>query len=122
MRGRPMAIDALGPLKEKLEAPRVRARCPDKGESKNASLAPPRGQPSTQYCMSARAIEPMAAPRQEAPPPATQTAAAIGNYVMHTPSQRKLNSRTFDGTELYKGLGSGFFNLGTHLHARREPR
>ena len=54
----------------------------------------------------------MVAPRQESMPPATHTAAAIGNYGMPSASQRKLNIRKFDGTELYKGLGSGFFDWG----------
>ena len=39
-------------------------------------------------------------------------AAATGNYGMPTAIQRKLNIRKFDGTELYKGLGSGFFDWG----------
>ena len=93
MRGRPMTIDALGPLEEKPAAPRACARWPDGGESMFALLAPPRGQPSAQHRMAARAAEPMAAP-----PPATHTAAAIGNYGMPTASQRKLNIRKLDGT------------------------
>ena len=36
----------------------------------------------------------------------------IGNYAIPTASQRKLNIRKFDGTELYKGLGSGFYDWG----------
>ena len=38
--------------------------------------------------------------------------AAIGKYGMPTASQRKLNIRKFDGSDLYKGLGSGFFDWG----------
>uniref|UniRef100_A0AAV1V901 Uncharacterized protein n=1 Tax=Peronospora matthiolae TaxID=2874970 RepID=A0AAV1V901_9STRA len=45
-------------------------------------------------------------PENEAMPP------AIGHYGMPSASQRKLNIRKFDGTELYKGLGSGFFDWG----------
>lgn len=112
IRVRPMTLDALGPLKEKLEALRARARWPDIGESMFVSLAPLRGQPSAQHRMPARAAEPTAAPRQEALPPATHTEAAIGNYGIPTASKRKLNIRKFDGTMLYKGLGSGFFDWG----------
>ena len=110
MRGRPMTIDALGPLEEKPEAPRARTPWPDDGESMFALLAPPRGQPSAQHRVPARAAEPIAAPRQEALPSATHTAAAIGNYEMPLASQRKLNLYKFDETELFKGLGSGFFD------------
>ena len=85
---------------------------PDDGESMFDSLAPPRGQQPAHPLTPAQAAEPMAAPRQEAPPPATHMAAAINNYGMPTASQRKLNIRKFDGTELYKGLGSGFFYWG----------
>ena len=110
MSGRPMTMDALGLREEKPEAPRARARWTDEGESMFASLLPPSGQPSAQHHMSARAAEPIAAPRQEALPSATHTAAAIGNYEMPLASQRKLNLYKFDETELFKGLGSGFFD------------
>ena len=112
MRGRPMTIDALGSLEEKAAAPRARERWPDNGELMFASLAPPRGQPSAQHRIPERSAGSMVAPRQEAMPPATHTAAAIGNYGMPRASQRKLNIRKFDGTELYKGHGSGFFDPG----------
>uniref|UniRef100_A0AAV1UMW7 Uncharacterized protein n=1 Tax=Peronospora matthiolae TaxID=2874970 RepID=A0AAV1UMW7_9STRA len=106
MRGRPMTIDALKSLEEKSAAHRTRERWPENGESMFASLAPPRGEPSAQHRMPERSAEPMVAPRQEAMPP------AIGHYGMPSASQRKLNIRNFDGTELYKGLGSGFFDWG----------
>ena len=54
----------------------------------------------------------MAAAREELPSPATHMVEAIGNYEVPTASQRKLNIRKFDGTELYKGLGSGFYYWG----------
>ena len=108
MRGRPMTINALGLLEEKPAAHRAGSRCPDDGESMFASLAPPRGQQSAQHRTPTQADEPMAAPRQEEPPSATHMAAAIGNYGMPTASQRKLNIRMFDGTELYKELGRVF--------------
>ena len=60
--------------------------------------------------MPTQAAEFMAVPRQEEPPSATHTAAATGNYGMPTTSQQKLNIRKFDGTELYKGIGNGFFD------------
>ena len=76
------------------------------------SLVPSRGLPSAQHRMPVRAAEPMTAPRQEAPSPATHKAVGIGNYGMSTASQQKLNIRKFYGSELYKGLGSGFFDWG----------
>lgn len=106
MRERPMTIDALKSLEEKPAAHRARRRWPENGESMFASLAPPRGQPSAQHRMPERSAEPMVAPHQEEMPP------AIGHYGMPSASQRKLNIRKFDGTELYKGHGSGFFDLG----------
>ena len=122
MRGRPMTIDTLGLLEKKPGAHRASFRWPDDGESIYASLAPPRGQQPAHYRTPAQAAEPMAAPRQEAPPPATHMAAAIGNYRMPTASQRKLNIRMFDEMEQFKGLGSGIDLTGTHFHARCEPR
>ena len=112
MRGRPMTIDALGSLEEKSEAPRSHAHWPDDSESMFASLAPSRGQPSAQHRIPARAGEIMAAPSQETPKTATHMAKAIGNCGMPTASQQKLNIRKFYGSELYKGLGSGFFDWG----------
>ena len=106
MRGCLVTIDALGPLEEKPAAPR--AIWPDEDESMFVSLVPPHGQPSDQHRMPARAAENMATPRQEVPPPTTHMVEAIGSYGMSTASQRKLNICKFNGTELYKGLGSKF--------------
>uniref|UniRef100_A0AAV1TRY5 Uncharacterized protein n=1 Tax=Peronospora matthiolae TaxID=2874970 RepID=A0AAV1TRY5_9STRA len=61
VRGRPMTINALGPLEEKPAAPRARTRWPVDGESMFALLALPRGQASSQCRRSARAAEPMVA-------------------------------------------------------------
>uniref|UniRef100_M4BSZ8 RxLR effector candidate protein n=1 Tax=Hyaloperonospora arabidopsidis (strain Emoy2) TaxID=559515 RepID=M4BSZ8_HYAAE len=108
----PITIDALGPLEEKPAAPRACASWPDDDKSMFASLAPPRGQPSAQHRMPERAAKPMIASRQEEPPHATHTVAAIGSYGMPTASQRNLNIRKFDGMDLYKGLESGFFDWG----------
>ena len=120
MRGRPITIEALGPLREIPEAPRARARCPDYGESMFASLLPPSGKPSAQHRMSARAAEPIAAPRQEALPSATHTAAAIGNYEMPLANQRKLNICKFDGTSSTRSSEAGSLTEDS-LHACREP-
>ena len=55
-------------------------------------------------------------------PPKKHTAAAIGNYGMPITSQKKLNIHKVDRMELYKGLGSVFFDWGYTLHVRGEPR
>ena len=106
MRGRPMTTDALGSLEGKPVAPRACERWIYDGESMFASLAPPRGQPSAQHHIPERSAEPMVAPRQEAMPPATHTAAAIENYGMPSASQRNLNIASSMGRSSTKGSGA----------------
>ena len=78
-----------------------------------SSLAPPRGQTPPDQRGQARAPTTAAAQGPAAARPATPVSFATPNA-----SQRKLSIRKFDGTELYKGLGSGFFNWGrTFLRA-----
>uniref|UniRef100_A0AAV1TBI4 Uncharacterized protein n=1 Tax=Peronospora matthiolae TaxID=2874970 RepID=A0AAV1TBI4_9STRA len=83
-----------------------------------ASLEPPRARAALQLQQRAPASAP---PPQEyaALPPPQQVALpqdyvrpGLNGYGMPSSSQRKLNIRKFDGTELYRGLGSGFFDWG----------
>ena len=78
----------------------TRARWPANGESIFASLAPPRGQPSAQYRITARVAE-----------HASRSKFICDTYGgsdrqlgMLTASQQKLNIRMFYQSELYKGL------------------
>uniref|UniRef100_A0AAV1UNK0 Uncharacterized protein n=1 Tax=Peronospora matthiolae TaxID=2874970 RepID=A0AAV1UNK0_9STRA len=98
MRGRPMTIDAIGDAEEKAPVPRGYHRAP-------ASVPP-----SREYA----ALPP---PKQVAPPQA-YVLPGLNGYGMPSASQRKLNTRKFDGTELYRGLGSGFFDWGVRFCAR----
>ena len=118
IRGRPMTIDALGSPEQKPAVPRTRARTIDASESMFASLAPTRGQVPPQHRGPNHAVAPATAPRQDDAAPATYAAAGRDHYGMPSASQRKLPVRKFDGTELYKGLGSGFYDWGrTFLRA-----
>ena len=105
MRGPLMTIDALGTPERKPAAPPAYKREYDLGVSRFVTLEPP----------DARLPQQHPAPMQATSPP--QQAASLQAYVrpgqtgygMPSASQRKLNLRKFDGTELYRGLGSGFF-------------
>ena len=108
MRGRPMMIDALEPPEEKPPAPRTYQRAPDLGVSRFASLEPPGERLPPQHHTPMYAAPP---PHQAAPPQAYERP-GLNGYGMPTASQRKLNIRKFDETELYKDLGSGFFDWG----------
>uniref|UniRef100_A0AAV1UBX1 CCHC-type domain-containing protein n=1 Tax=Peronospora matthiolae TaxID=2874970 RepID=A0AAV1UBX1_9STRA len=102
MRGRPMTIDAIGDAEEKAPVPR--------GAPQLQQRAPASAPPPQEYA----ALPP---PQQVAPPQA-YVRPGLNGYGMPSASQRKLNIRKFDGTELYRGLGSGFFDWGrTFLRA-----
>ena len=84
-------------------------RAPRLGESMFASFGPSYGHAPTPT----DARRPAAAPGSLGQPPATTAVCTTLNA-----SQRKLSIRKFDGTELYKGLGSGFLDWGrTYLRA-----
>lgn len=109
-RARPMTIDALTDSPEHKPVARPpRAREPEIEESMFASFAPAR----------AHAPTPGAVPRPaDGPAPSGQAPNAAAFYATPNASQRKLSIRKFDGTELYKGLGSGFLDWGrTFLRA-----
>uniref|UniRef100_A0AAV1V2L8 Uncharacterized protein n=1 Tax=Peronospora matthiolae TaxID=2874970 RepID=A0AAV1V2L8_9STRA len=124
MRGRPMTIDAIGDAEEKAPVPRGYQRATDLGASRFASLEPPRARAAPQLQQRAPASAPtpqehaaLPPPQQFAPPQAYVRPGLNGNE-MPSASQRKLNIRKFDVTELYRGLGSGFFDWGrTFLRA-----
>uniref|UniRef100_M4BE69 CCHC-type domain-containing protein n=1 Tax=Hyaloperonospora arabidopsidis (strain Emoy2) TaxID=559515 RepID=M4BE69_HYAAE len=54
----------------------------------------------------------IALPLQQAAPLKAYECPGLNGYGMPTASRRKLTIRKFDGTELYKGLCSGFFDWG----------
>ena len=111
MRGRPMAIDALGDAEEKPPAARAYQRAAEIGASRFASLDPP--QPQHRAPIYAASPQP-----QQVDPPQAYARPGLNGYGMPSASQRKLNIRKFDGSELYKGLGSVFFDWGrTFLRA-----
>uniref|UniRef100_A0AAV1T110 CCHC-type domain-containing protein n=1 Tax=Peronospora matthiolae TaxID=2874970 RepID=A0AAV1T110_9STRA len=98
MRGRTMTIDAIGDAEEKALVPRGYQRAPASAPppQENAALPPP----------------------QQVSPPQACVRPGLNGYGMPSASQRKLNIRKFNGTELYRGLGSGFFDWGrTFLRA-----
>uniref|UniRef100_M4BIC8 RxLR effector candidate protein n=1 Tax=Hyaloperonospora arabidopsidis (strain Emoy2) TaxID=559515 RepID=M4BIC8_HYAAE len=106
MRGRQMTIDALGPPDEKPAAPRTHER------------ARPRRVPLC-VARAARCTLAAAAPHADARSAATSAGrsaegvrASGAQGLRDADSQHKINIRKFDGTELYKGLGSGFFDWG----------
>uniref|UniRef100_A0AAV1V1J0 CCHC-type domain-containing protein n=1 Tax=Peronospora matthiolae TaxID=2874970 RepID=A0AAV1V1J0_9STRA len=94
MRGRPMTIDALGSPERKPTAPPAYQRADELGLSRFATLEPPGAR----------------LPQQQPAPPQADVRPGLNGYGMPSSSQRKLNIRKFDGTELYHGLGSGFFD------------
>nr|BAP68807.1 RxLR effector candidate protein [Hyaloperonospora arabidopsidis Emoy2] len=103
-RPRPMTIDALTDSPENKPAPRpLRARVPDLEESMFASFAPACARTPTP----AEARRPAAGPAPSGQPPATTASYATPNEI-----QRKLSIRKLDGSELYKGIGSGFLDWG----------
>ena len=69
---------------------------PDFGVSRFASLEPPGARLTPQHHT------------QQADPWQAYEHPGLNGYMMPTASRRKLNIRKFDGTELDKGLGSGF--------------
>nr|BAP68808.1 RxLR effector candidate protein [Hyaloperonospora arabidopsidis Emoy2] len=102
MSGRQMAIEALGSPERKSAAYPARALAPGDDVSMFASLAPHRGQAPLQQRVPAHVAAPAAGPQQQA-------AIEGMNYISTaTTSQRTLSIRNFDGTELYRGLGSSF--------------
>uniref|UniRef100_A0AAV1TR58 RxLR effector candidate protein n=1 Tax=Peronospora matthiolae TaxID=2874970 RepID=A0AAV1TR58_9STRA len=124
MRGRPMTIDTIGDAEEKAPVPRGYQCATDLGASRFASLEPPRARAAPQLQQRAPASAPppqehaaLPPPQQFAPPQAYMRP-GLNGYGMPSASQQKLNIRKFDGTELYRGLGSGFFDWGrTFLRA-----
>ena len=109
-RAKPMNHRRVHGLPENKPAPRpLRAHVPDLEEPMFASFAPACARTPTP----AEARRPAAGPAPSGQPPATTSSYATPNA-----SQRKLPIRQFDGTELYKGLGSGFLDWGrTFLRA-----
>ena len=104
MRGRPMFIDALGSPERKPSAYPAQALAPEDGVSMFASLAPPRGQAPVQHRVPADA----GAPAEARPQQSSMREGGTDYVFTPTASQRKLSIRKFDGTELYRGLGSLF--------------
>uniref|UniRef100_A0AAV1VI54 Integrase catalytic domain-containing protein n=2 Tax=Peronospora matthiolae TaxID=2874970 RepID=A0AAV1VI54_9STRA len=124
MRDRPMTIDAIGEAEEKAPVSRGYQRATDLGASRFASLRPPRARAAPQLQQRAPASAPppqehaALPPPQQFAPPQAYVRPGLNGYGMPSASQRKLNIRKFDGTELYRGLGSGFFDRGrTFLRA-----
>uniref|UniRef100_A0AAV1TI68 Uncharacterized protein n=1 Tax=Peronospora matthiolae TaxID=2874970 RepID=A0AAV1TI68_9STRA len=124
MRGRPMTIDAIGDAEKKAPVPLKYQRATDLGASRFASLEPPRARAAPQLQQRAPASAPppqkhaALPPPQQFAPPQAYVRPGLNGYGMPSASQRKLNIRKFDGTELYRGLGSGFFDWGrTFLRA-----
>ena len=114
MRGRPMTIDALGPPERKPAAYPAQALASDDGVSMFAALAPPRGQAPVQHRVPADA----GAPAEARPQQSSMREGGTDYVFTPTASQRKLSIRKFDGTELYRGLGSVFADWGrTFLRA-----
>uniref|UniRef100_A0AAV1T508 Uncharacterized protein n=1 Tax=Peronospora matthiolae TaxID=2874970 RepID=A0AAV1T508_9STRA len=94
MRGRPMTIDALGSPERKPTAPPAYQRADEPGVSRFATLEPPGAR----------------LPQQQPAPPQADVRPGLNGYGMPSASQRKLHIRKFDGTELYRGIVSGFFD------------
>uniref|UniRef100_A0AAV1TQY3 CCHC-type domain-containing protein n=1 Tax=Peronospora matthiolae TaxID=2874970 RepID=A0AAV1TQY3_9STRA len=88
MRGRPMTIDALGSPERKTTALPAYQRADELGVSRFATLEPPGAR----------------LPQQQPAPPQADVRPGLNGYGMPSASQRKLNIRKFDGTELYLGL------------------
>uniref|UniRef100_M4BU28 RxLR effector candidate protein n=1 Tax=Hyaloperonospora arabidopsidis (strain Emoy2) TaxID=559515 RepID=M4BU28_HYAAE len=117
MRARPMTINACMDSPEQKPAARPPLSCvPEVTES---MFAPPLGQ--TLLDQRGQDQDPTAAtePRRgTVAAPAYQAHAAAALSATPIASQQKLSIRKFNGTELYKGLGSGFFDWGrTFLRA-----
>uniref|UniRef100_A0AAV1TP18 Uncharacterized protein n=1 Tax=Peronospora matthiolae TaxID=2874970 RepID=A0AAV1TP18_9STRA len=114
-RVRPMTIDAIGDAEEKALVPRGYQRATDLGASQFASLEPHRARAAPQLLQRASASSPppqeyaALPPPQQVAPPQANVRPGINGYAMPSASQRKLIIRKFNGTELYRGLGSGFF-------------
>ena len=115
MRGRLMTIDAIGSPEQKADAPHTCARTIDASKYIFASLAPNRGQmpPYSRKPTRAAALPPHSSHSASGCSGACDVRS--GRARVQRDSKRKsaqLSIRKLDGTNLYKGFGSGFCDWG----------